>query len=323
MLFKTAILYRLHNQSDISAADLEDALSDNASNPLGNQEARRIGWTQPGGRKSQVFLHEIQGQRLITALRQERMLPASVVAEELEERAEEIESREGRKLRRQEKQEIKEQIYEELLPRAFIRSKKIDLWWDSRRQLICVNSSSRKMAEEALDLLRETLGSLKVTPLATQELPVRGMTRWISDPSSRPNWLLLGDQAQLKASGDDASFTARQADLEGEEVAAMLGSGHHVTKAAVEIEGLASFVLTDDLSLKSIRFADRVIEEANNYDDDGDPLVRMETDFVLMADTLADVIEQMIGALGGEANTATPADSEAGATAEKEALEPA
>lgn len=309
MWFKTAILYRIHQPPQLAADALASALEEHVSRPLEGNNPKRMGWTAPAGRKSDMLLHELQGHRLMTALRQERLLPASVVREEVEERCDEIEEREGRKLRRQERITIKEQVIEELLPRAFVRSKKVDLWWDTRRDLLCVNAGSRKAAEEVLDLLRETLGSLKVTPLATQELPVRAMTRWLSEPDSRPAWLLLGDQAQLRSKGDDASFTARQADLEGDEVRSMVEAGRQATKIAITLEGQAALVLQDDFTFKSLRFDEAVIEEANNAEDDDDAIIRLETDFVLMADALAHIIEQMLAALGGEAK-ATPAKEE-------------
>src|SRR5690554_983786 len=135
MWFKHLHLYRLHGTAAIPAADLEAALAEQAARAPGNQEARRVGWCPPAGRAGTALLHELQGQRLVTMLRHERLLPASVVREELEERSADIEAQEGRKLRRQEKQELKEQIYEELLPRAFVRTQKVDLWWDTRRHL--------------------------------------------------------------------------------------------------------------------------------------------------------------------------------------------
>ena len=103
-----------------------------------------------------------------------------------------IEASEGRKVTRKEKTALKEQVTENLLPRAFVRSQKIDLWWDIRGQMIGINASSRTRAEDILDLLRETLGSLKVTPLSSQTLPIRAMTTWLGDAASRPADLQLG-----------------------------------------------------------------------------------------------------------------------------------
>lgn len=304
MWFKHLHLYRLHDSATIPASDLEAALAEQVARSPGSQEARRVGWCPPAGRAGTALLHEMQGQRLMTLLRYERLLPASVVREELEERSADIEAQEGRKLRRQEKQELKEQIYEELLPRAFVRTQKVDLWWDTRRHLIAVNTSSRKRAEEALDLLRETLGSLKVTPLATQTLPMRAMTQWLADENSRPTSLQLGDQVELKAKGDDGVLRARQVDLDSDEIQQLLASGRQASRLAVESEGRLSYVLHDDLTLKSLRFSDALIDAANEVEDDGDALVRLEADFMLMSEALAEEIERLIEWLGGEANPA-------------------
>ena len=305
MWFKHLHLYRLHDAPELDAATLEEALAEQAARPLGGQDPRRLGWTFPGGRADTSRLHELQGQRLLSALRQERLLPASVVKEEVDERAAEVEAREGRKLRRQEKITLKEQVVEELLPRAFVRSQKIDLWWDTRRRLIGVNASSRTRAEELLDLLRETLGSLKVTPLATQVMPMRAMTQWLTDPASRPADLVMGDQVELKAKGDDGVLRARQVDLDSDEIQQLLESGRQASKLAVEIEGRLSFVLHDDLALKSLRFGDALIDEANASDDGDDALLRLDTDFVLMAQALGENTERLIAWLGGEAGTAS------------------
>ncbi|MGM0986176.1 MAG: recombination-associated protein RdgC [Pseudomonadota bacterium] len=309
MWFKHLHLYRLHDAPELDATSLEDALGEQAFRPLGGSEARRLGWCAPAGRAGTQLLHELQGQRLMTALRQERILPAAVVREEVEERSETIETQEGRKLRRQEKLAIKEQVYEELLPRAFVRSQKVDLWWDSRRALIAVNASSRKRAEELLDLLRETLGSLKVTPLASETLPMRAMTTWLGDSGSRPADLVLGDQVELKAKGDDGVLRARQVDLDSDEIQQLLESGRQASKLALSIEGRLSFVLHDDLAVKSLRFDDALIDEASQADDGDDAVVRLETDFLLMTQALAENIERLIEWLGGEAGNAGDARS--------------
>ncbi|MCW4153406.1 recombination-associated protein RdgC [Halomonas sp. 18H] len=303
MWFKHLHLYRLHDAPEIPATDLEAALEAQAFRPLDGAEARRLGWTTPAGRSGPQYLHELQGHRLMTALSQERILPAAVVKEELEERVEHQEAAEGRKLRRQEKLALKEQIYEELLPRAFVRSQKVDLWWDSRNRLIGINTSSRKRAEEVLDLLRETLGSLKVTPLATQTLPMRAMTTWLGDAASRPADMQLGDQVELKAKGDDGVLRARQVDLESAEIQQLLEGDRQASKLALGIEGQLTFVLHDDLAIKSLSFDDALIDEAAQTEDGDDSLVRLETDFLLMTKALAEGIERLIAWLGGESTT--------------------
>ena len=309
MWFKHLHLYRLHGAPELDSTMLADALEAHAAKPLGTADARRLGWTAPAGRLGGgQLLHEIQGHRLLSVLRQERLLPASVVKEEVDEQVADIEAREGRKVTRKEKTALKEQITEELLPRAFVRSQKIDLWWDTRRHLIGINASSRTRAEDLLDLLRETLGSLKATPLSSQTLPLRAMTTWLGDPASRPADLQLGDQVELKAKGDDGVLRARQVDLDSDEIQQLLESGRQASKLAMSLEGRLSFVLHDDLALKSLRFGDALIEEADHADDGDDALARLETDFILMAQALSDDIVRLIEWLDGE-NTQAPAET--------------
>ena len=301
MWFKHLHLYRVHSAPELSESALGDALDAHAAAPLGNADARRLGWTAPAGRLGNgQRLHEIQGHRLLSALRQERLLPASVVKEEVDEQVANIEASEGRKVTRKEKTAFKEQVTEDLLPRAFVRSQKIDVWWDTRRQLIGINASSRTRAEDILDLLRETLGSLSVTPLASQTLPMRAMTTWLGDASSRPADLQLGDQVELKAKGDDGVLRARQVDLDSDEIQQLLESGRQASKLAIHIEGRLSLVLHDDLALKSLRFGDALIEEADQADDGDDALARLETDFILMANALSEDIVRLMEWLGGE-----------------------
>ncbi|SDL78840.1 recombination associated protein RdgC [Modicisalibacter muralis] len=307
MWFKHLHLYRLHDAPAISISGLEEHLEAQAFRPLGGVEAKRIGWAAPAGRNSQKLIHQINGHRLLTALHQERILPASVVREEVEARADRIEYSEGRPLHRREKQALKEQVYEEFLPRAFVRSWRFDVWWDTTRNLIVVNASSRTAAESVLDLLRQTLGSLKVTPLATKTTPTRAMTEWLSNPESRPAWLEVGDQVELKAtSGDESVVRGRQVDLGGDDIAGCMSAGRQATRLAITVDEQVSLVLHDDLSLKSIHFANALLDEASQTDDGDGPVLRLETDFALMAGALAGVIEHLVDGLGGEATPAAP-----------------
>jgi recombination associated protein RdgC len=130
------------------------------------------------------------------------------------------------------------------------------------------------------------------------------MTAWLVDAGTRPADLMLGDQVELKAKGDDGVLRARQVDLDSEEIQQLLASGRQASKLALEIEGRLTFVLHDDLAIKSLRFGDALIDEANATDDGDDALVRLETDFLLMAQSLGESIDRLIDWLGGESGQA-------------------
>ncbi|WP_280568152.1 recombination-associated protein RdgC [Chromohalobacter sp. 296-RDG] len=307
MWFKNLHLYRLHGMTVLSREELADALVNFAHRPVSPSESKRLGWYPPAGRHGQKLVHEVQGHRLLTALRQERLLPASVIREETEERAAEHEAAEARLLPRRERQAIKEQVVEDFLPRAFTRTQSIDVWWDTERQLIGVNASSRARAEDVLDLLRQSLGSLKVTPLATRHLPARAMTDWVQSPENRPGWMSIGDKAVLEDShGDDGKWSASGIDIDADDTQSVIESGRQVTRLQIDIDEQITAMLHDDLTLKSLHFSDALLDEASQIEDD-DPVLRLETDFALMAAALRASIEQLVDGLGGEADPAAPA----------------
>lgn len=301
MWFRNLRLYRLPAAGSIAVEALAEAMTSFATRDMGGHEAKHLGWAPPAGRKSETLVHAIQGQFLLTMQRQERILPSSVVKEEVEARCEEIETVRGGPVPRAEKLNIKEQVYEELLPRAFVRSHRVDVWWDMAGGMIAVNTSSAKRAEEALDLLRATLGSLKVVPIATHSLPMRVMTHWLQDPSLRPSWLEVGDSVKLMAKGDDGKVTAKNVDLDTDDMQQLLESGRQVAQLSITLDERVSLTLTDDLSLKGLRFSDALLDEAGQADDGDDAIIRMETDFILMANALRDVIKLLLVGLGGEA----------------------
>ncbi|ARS54214.1 recombination-associated protein RdgC [Kushneria konosiri] len=307
MWFKHLQLYRLLDEHDWSMDQLTQALDTYRFAPVTETQARRVGWAAPAGRHGDQLVHEIQGHRLMTLLRQERLLPSAVVKETLDERVETLTAQQGYPPGRRDKLALKERIVEELLPRAFTRTTRTDLWWDTKRRLIGINASSAKRAEEILDVLRESLGSLKVIPLAPQTPAGRTMTTWLTDPTTRPEGVVLGDQIELRAKGDDGILRARSIDPDGEEVRMSLDVGRQASKLALNIEEQMTLVLQEDMSIKSIRFADAVLKEIDDTDSDDNPVMQMETEFALMAHVLGETAERLMQWLGGEATPAPAA----------------
>ncbi|MEC8917161.1 MAG: recombination-associated protein RdgC [Pseudomonadota bacterium] len=300
-------LYRVHDQDVLlDTVPFDEALAEFRFRPVSPREARRVGWAPPAGKRSEALSHEIQRHILIAMLKQQRLLPKAVIDEEMAERAEAREASEGQPLSRQERQLLKEQVIDELLPQAFTQTKRIDVWWDTANRIIGINAGSRKAAEEALDLLRQSLGSLKVTLLATKTPPSRGMTQWLSDPGSRPASLLLGDRVELRAAEDDGVVRAQSVDLDSEEMQSLLENGRQASKLAIGIEGLARLQLHDDLSIKGLKFDDALLDEASQADDGDDPIVRFETDFALWSDAMSKVVASLLEWLGGEADPSAP-----------------
>ena len=168
MWFKNLQVYRFTKPCELRAEALHDMLAEHAFVPCGSQDLNRSGWVPPLGRHGSEFVHATAGYLMICLKRQDKLLPSAVVNEELEEKALAIEESESRKLARKEKQSLKEEIMFSLLPKAFTRSSLQFAYISPKHNLLVVDASSDKRAEELLSELRDAVGSLSVIPLTAK-----------------------------------------------------------------------------------------------------------------------------------------------------------
>lgn len=289
-MFKNARLYRL-DQAHRFTNELDDKLAERPFRTCGPLEIATLGWVPPLGEHGRQLVHEVNGCTLVCARRQERLLPSAVVAEVLDERVGEIEDREARTVGRNERKTLRDEVLLELLPKAFTRSRQIQAYIDGQSNWVIVDAASEKQAEDILGLLRECIGSFPVRPAKPGELPEVVMTRWVTTDSA-PADLVLMDECELKDARDErATVRCKGQDLGGEEISIHLKAGKQVTKLALDWRERLSFVLQPDLSLKRLQFADALLDEASEHDED--PAARFDAEFAIMTHELRELVAQM------------------------------
>jgi len=294
--FKNVMIYRLTKSLDWTSQKLQTALEQEIFHPCGQSDMSKFGWTNPL-RGSELLHFSVGKQILLLARKEEKILPNHVVKRELDERVNLLEEKENRKLKKTEKQALKDDVTAMLLPRAFSKTQQTAIWIDSETNLIYVDAASSKRAEDTLALLRKSLGSLPVVPLAFANEPTTVMTDWIAQ-DNLPEYLTALEEAELKAP-DDAVIRCKNHPLDSEEILSHLQKGKLVTKLALNWDEHLSFVLNDDGSLKRLKFADQIREKNDDILKE-DYAQRFDADFVLMTGELAKLTENLIDDFGGE-----------------------
>ena len=294
--FKNVMIYRLTKSLDWTSQKLQTALEQEIFHPCGQSDMSKFGWTNPL-RGSELLHFSVGKQILLLARKEEKILPSHVVKRELDERVNLLEEKENRKLKKTEKQALKDDVTAMLLPRAFSKTQQTAIWIDSETNLIYVDAASSKRAEDTLALLRKSLGSLPVVPLAFANEPTTVMTDWIAQ-DNLPEYLTALEEAELKAP-DDAVIRCKNHPLDSEEILSHLQKGKLVTKLALNWDEHLSFVLNDDGSLKRLKFADQIREKNDDILKE-DYAQRFDADFVLMTGILAKLTENLLEAFGGE-----------------------
>ncbi|MCZ4061162.1 recombination-associated protein RdgC [Pantoea sp. LMR881] len=192
-----------------------------------------------------------------------------------------------------EKDTLKDEVLHTLLPRAFTRNSFIQIWIDLERLRIVIDTTSPRNAENALALLRKSIGSLPVVPIMTVNPPALELTDWIKQQRA-PVPFEMGESTSAKVMSileSGATATFKKEPVGSETLESSLSDGRLVCSLAICHAGefLTEVTLTDDLIFKRIEFPDAFKDRNEDIavDEDADKLARAEADFILMCDTLA------------------------------------
>lgn len=291
MWFKALRIYQARTQQAWSSDSLEKALATKPFRACSSTEESTAGWVSPSN--NALLVHSQSNHWLLKLKIEEKILPTSVVREQLMQEVEALEAAENRRVGRKERQNLSDELRLTLLPKAFTRSRYVWVWLDAQNNRIMLDTTTDKQAELALNLLREGLGSLPVIPLSTQLASVQVMTDWVTQQP--PAIFELLDSCELRDAQDDkAIMRCRGQDLASDDIQQLLATGNRVTQLGLTWQAQVSFTLTDTLMLKSLKFAEQLHEEAADVNPDKDPLVALDTEFVLMSNTLSTLINQLI-----------------------------
>jgi len=296
MWFKQLSFYRLSGESTPDAAHLSDALNKTPFHACSGLDWFTEGWVWPASHLDEPVF-STRGHILVSLKREDKVLPAAVIRDFVEIKASEIEEREHRNVGRKEKQALKEQVTDDLLPRAFVRSSRMSAYLDTRRRWLMVDSGTASKAEALVSKLREALPPFPAALPRTQIAPHTAMTDWLA-AGEAPEGFELDADCELKDSSENGAVVrCVRMDLTSDEIRQHIATGKQATKVGLIWKERVRFLLTDTLQLKRIQFLDVLQDEASQAGDDSASL--FEATFTLMSEELGELVEALIEALGG------------------------
>lgn len=299
-MFKNVLIYRI-SQWDASSLDqIEDRLAAGRFMACSATQPESAGWVQPRGDKHTSLMESIGGQLILRLAVERKAVPGSAVKSRLEERLDKIEQETGRRPKGKAAKEIKEEVLQELLPRAFPKRGSHLIWIDPQAGFVVVNAGSVKGADRIITLLVETLGGGIVLRLVqTQVAPATAMAEWLQTKEA-PAGFTVDRECELKQPDSEKSAVryARHT-LDIDEVGEHIKQGKLPTQLAMTWSDRVSFMLTEGMAIKKIKLLDVVTDEKTSAnaskDDDG-----FDADVAISTGELRQLIPDLLAALGGE-----------------------
>ena len=292
------IVYRIAPQWQVGLEQVEEALNKAPFMECGATQERSFGFVPPRGEAHGPLAESVGGQWILRFMVEAKVLPGSVLARRVNEKAERIEQETGRKPGKKEKRDLKDEAKLDLLPMAFTKQGSTWVWMDPQARTLVLDTSSQARADEVVSTLVELLPpGFAVALLNTQTSPQAAMSHWLKEQEP-PVGFTVDRECELKAA-DEEKAVVRYArhPLDIEEVQAHIAAGKLPTKLALTWDDRVSFMLTKGLQLKKVSFLDTVFED-KAADDGG-----FDTDVAIATGELSKLIPDLIEALGGEAES--------------------
>lgn len=294
MWYKNAIIYLLPDGWQLEAGFAEK-LEQAAFTPCMGLDWFSEGFAPPTPFSSD-FVFTAQNSNRVCLKHEEKVLPSATVRDLVNGKVAEIKEAEARNVWYEEKQQLKEQIVDDLLPRALTQSRRTEAIFDTERGYLLVNEASDKRAEQMLIKLREALGGLKVAMPYTRESPSSLMTEWLLQGHAEGDFE-LGYNVLLQGVGDVVpKVKISKKDLTHPEVIQHAKNGMKVVELELGWREQISFTLTQNFALKRIRFLDVLQEEAEQGDDTASLMFSSQ---IIMTTALGGMLDELANLLGG------------------------
>ena len=220
------IVYRIAPQWQVGLEQVEEALGKAVFMECGATQERSAGFVPPRGELHGPLVESVGGQWVLRFMVEAKVLPGSVLARRVQEKAERIEQETGRKPGKKESKELKDEAKLDLLPMAFTKQGSMWVWIDCAARTLVLDTSSQARADEVVSSLVELLPpGFAVALLNTQTSPQAAMSHWLKQQEP-PVGFTVDRECELK-SADEEKAVVRYArhPLDIEEVQAHIAAG--------------------------------------------------------------------------------------------------
>jgi len=258
-MFKNILIYTL--PEDFKMFDIIDnqSLEKRRSKPLTGDCISKLGWAETLNdgalffqcEQDYVFKIERRFKRIANST-----LKAAIAQKQAELSAEEP-TRWGpqAKITKESRKALEASIFKILASKALTQFSTSYVLYSPTLHMLLVESTTDAYAEDVVDLLRDTFGSVKAKPLSCKKTPTESFKLWLTDESNVPEDFELIDGGLVMASshkkGNRVTYNSQV--MNSDEISANLLANKKPLKLDLSWKHTLSFTLDEHLRISKIQ----------------------------------------------------------------------
>jgi recombination associated protein RdgC len=292
MWFKQAQLFEFVDKAHLDAKDLEGQLEQLAFTPCPSGLPISQGWVSPTDEEDTALVYVVKDFLLICFQTEAKLLPATIVRQKLNEKIKEIQLTQDRKVSYKERNSLKQEIYNELLPKAFGVLYRTYAFIDTKNNWLILNTNNAKNTESFITFFKRSLSKIKIAPPEIKK-PSPTLTDWLLN-NNQPKSLNIEDACVLQDPKQVERITRIQKqDLSAKYVQALLKNNFEISQMKMTWNDQITFVLKNDFTFQSLQYQDSVVELSNEGKNDaGEGSFR--ADFFIMGGLLTKMVQEFL-----------------------------
>lgn len=312
MWFKNIQIFQLLESISSNASQYDSILNEFKFKPCLPSLPFSYGWVEPiideTTNDTEPKLTYTKNQFVMLCLQfEEKVLPATVVRQQLQEQITHIESTQGRKIFQKEKNQLKDEITQSLLTRAFSTFSKVYGYIDTKRNWLVIDSSNMKKIEKFMTIFQRTFANIKYHQLDIKK-PTAVLTQWLLDNNYPGSFAIENKCVFQDPNQQQRIIRCQNQDLFSSTTQALLQDGFHVQQLALSWQQRIHFTVTAEFTLKNLKFDDEIISYAKeNYTES--KLQQFHTDFIIMTESCEKLLTDLLNSFGKQSNNSNNKDS--------------
>ena len=292
MWFKQVQLFQLTESLRFSVEQLIEKLEPLAFTSCLPSMPFSMGWVSPVEEDGAPLVRSVNGCTMLCLQVEEKILPATVVRQELMDKIKQIEAAEGRKVYQKQKLSLKDEITMTLLPRAFSKFTRLYAYIDTKNQWLVVGSTNEKKTEQLISLFKKSVTE-NIHPFELKKLSP-AITYLLKNNESYPTTFSIEKSCMLQdPNQQNRVVRCQQQDLFTMGIQSFIKEGYEAKQLAMCWQDYIRFILVDNFTLQGVKFEDQVIAQANEMEAETRQQ-QFDADFLIMTETLSVLLKDLL-----------------------------